>query len=243
LLLFWHGWIGACCVPFPLADSHDQKIRDYRVVFEAAYSDHYFTDHEQATWDALDRVYKRQADFLSWNYTFLLAETLAFILFTRYYWRLQRYRIYARFASRVFLPAVSEWHILLTDFAFPPREKRSVKVDVMSGDGILYRGDVVDHFPNSVGELSGLLLNNAERYQYEKLKDDRKNGVLKDIEEYWKAIPGGGNFYLPSSNIASLNIRYMLPERTYEQFVRDAIGRLKIRGISNVTVQPLRRPQ
>jgi len=36
LLLFWHGWIGAGCVPFPLADSHDQKIRDYRVVFEAA---------------------------------------------------------------------------------------------------------------------------------------------------------------------------------------------------------------
>lgn len=246
-ILFWAGWIGGCCVPLPLADSHDQKVSDYRVVFEAAYSDRYFTDHEQATWDALDRVYKRQADFLSWNYGFLFVETLAFILLTHYYGDLRRYKFYSRFASRVLLPAVSEWHILLTDFTFRRSEHRSVQADIMSKDNILYRGDVAEHFLDSGGELSGLLLKNAQRFQYEKLKDDRKNGINVNIdsEAYWKPIAGGGNFYLPNANIASLNIRYALPEtafeQTLEQAVLDALNRLKIGGVTKVNVQRLHR--
>src|SRR5436305_527384 len=120
LFLFWIGAIGGCCVPLPLADSHAQKTGDYHIVFVAAYSDHYFTDHEQTVWDALGRMYKRQADFLSWNYFFLLLETAGFIFLTKYYWKLKQYKVYGWFASRVLLPAVSEWHILLTDFTFPP---------------------------------------------------------------------------------------------------------------------------
>jgi len=94
--LFWIGAIGGC---FP-----GQKTSDNHIVFDAVYSDHYFTDHEPAVWDALNRVYKRQADFLFWNYIFLLLEAAAFILLTRYYSRLRRYRIYAWFASHVLLP-------------------------------------------------------------------------------------------------------------------------------------------
>lgn len=188
LFLLWIGAIGRCCVPFPLADSPRQKTSDYHIIFDAAYSDHYFTDHEQATWDALDRMYKRQADFLSWNYFLLLLETAAFIFLTKYYWKLKQYKVYGWFASRALLPAVSEWHILLTDFTFPPSEKRSVKADVMSKDDMLYRGDVARYFLDSAGDLSGLLLKNAERYEYEKLKDERKSGVQKDTDEYWKVI-------------------------------------------------------
>jgi hypothetical protein len=242
-LCFWFsvGWIGGCCVPLPLADSHAQKTSDYHVVFAAAYSDHYFTDHEQATWDALGRVYKRQADFLSWNYVFLLFETTAFILLTRYYGYLRRFKLYAPFASRVLLPAVSEWHILLTDFTFPRREKRSVKADIMSKDDILYRGDSPSTSSTQAENSSGLLIKNPERFQYEKLKDDRKDGVPEDTDEYWKAIPGGGNFYLPNSNIASINIRYELPEPAFEQVVLDALKRLNIGTLSKVNVQRIRR--
>ena len=82
----------------------------------------------------------------------------------------------------------------------------------MSKDDMLYRGDVEQYFLDSAGDLSGLLLKNAQRFQYEKLKDDRKTGVVKDTEGYWKVILGGGNFYLPNSNIASINIRYKLAE-------------------------------
>jgi hypothetical protein len=241
LFLFRIGVLGGCCVPFSLSDSSAQKTSDYHVVFDAAYSDHYFTDHEQATWDALNRVYKRQANFLFWNYILLLFETVAFILLTRYYGYLRRYRLYGPFASRALLPAVSEWHILLTDFTFPRRERRSVKADIMSKDDILYRGDIAEYFLDSGGDLSGLLLKNAERFRYEKLKDERKEHATKETEEYWKEIPGGGNFYLPNSNIASLNIRYELPENAFEQVVRDAVTRLKIGGVSKVNVQRIRR--
>jgi hypothetical protein len=241
LFLFSIGWIGGCCVPYALVDSHDKKVSDYRSVFDAAYSDRYFTDHEQATWDALDRVYKRQGDFLSWNYLFLLFETAGFIFLTKYYWKLKEYRIYGWLAARVLLPAVSEWHILLTDFTFPPYERRSVKADIMSKDDMLYRGDVEQYFLDSAGDLSGLLLKNAQRFQYEKLKDERKSGVAKDSEQYWKVILGGGNFYLPNTNIASINIRYALPASKYELLVRDAIVRLGLKGVSNIHVEPLRR--
>jgi len=241
LFLFWIGAIGGCCVPFPLADSDAQKTSDYHIVFDAAYSDHYFTDHEPAVWDALDRVYKRQADFLFWNYIFLLLEAAAFILLTRYYSRLRRYQPYAWFASHVLLPAVSEWHILLTDFTFPPDEHRSVKADIMSKDDILYRGDIAEYFLDFNGNLSGLLVKNPERFQYEKLKDERKSGIAKDTDEYWKEIPGGGNFYLPKDNIASINIRYALPKGVYEQAIRDAVNRLmKLKGVTNLNVE-LRR--
>jgi hypothetical protein len=158
LLLFSVGGLGNCCVPFHRTDPPGMKASDYRTIFNSAYSEHYFTDHEQATWDALSRAYKRQANFLAWNYAFLFLETAAFIFLTRYYWRLHHYKPYAWFASHALLPAVSEWHILLTDFAFPPSEHRTVKADIMSKDNILYRGDVADYFLDSAGELSGLLL-------------------------------------------------------------------------------------
>ncbi len=154
---------------------------------------------------------------------------------------MRRFRPYAPFAAHVLLPAVSEWHILLTDFTFPRRERRSVKADVMSKDDILYRGDIAEYFLDSSGDLSGLLIKTPERYQYETLKEDRKNNVQKDTEEYWKTIPGGGNFYLPNSNIASINIRYELTEGDFQRVVLEALRRLKIKGVSNVNVQRLRR--
>jgi hypothetical protein len=240
LLLLSFGWIGGCCVPYAMLDSRSQKIIDYRIVFDAAYSDRYFADHEQATWDALDRVYQRQTDFLAWNYFLLLLETAGFVVLVRYYWYLKRYRFYGWFASHVLLPAVSEWHILLTNFTFPPDEKRSVRADIMSKDDILYRGDIAEYFLDSNGELSGLLIKNPERYQYEKLKEERKTGIAKDTEEYWKTIPGGGNFYLPKDNVASINIRYALTESAFEQLIRDAVNRLNLKGVSNINVQ-LRR--
>jgi len=242
-ILFSAGPIGGCCVPFPLADSHAQRVTDYHVVFDAAYSDHYFTDHQQAVWDALARVYRRQGDFLAWNYFFLLLETVGFIVLVRYYWYFKRNSFYRWFASHVLLPAVSEWHILLTDFNFPPQENRRVKADVMSKDDILYRGDIAEYFLDSGGELSGLLLKNPERFQYEQLKQDRRIGAAKDkdVDDYWKTIPGGGNFYLPSSNIASINIRYALPPGELERVVLDALRKLNLKGVSKVNVQRIRR--
>jgi hypothetical protein len=111
-------------------------------------------------------------------------------------------------------------------------------VDVLSKDNILYRGNIVDHFLGVNGELSGLLLSGAQRFQYEKLKDDRKSNVDKNKEQYWKPIPGGGNFYLPGDNIASLNIRYPLPKGQYERILREIVKKL-FKNVTDVSVEAI----
>lgn len=239
LILSSHGWINGRCVPFPMADFHEQKVGDYQTVFAAAYSESFFKEHAAEVWGALGRVSERQANFLTWNYLLLLGEVIGFVLLTSSYGRLRHFKSYELFASRLLLPAVSEWHVLLTDFNFPPGEHRSVEVDVMTRDNILYRGDVADHFLGSAGELSGLLLKDAQRFQRDKLTDDRKAGKTKDAADYWKVIEGGGNFYLPSDNVASLNIRYPLPALAYEQIVQAAVEKLSLKGISNIKVEVL----
>jgi hypothetical protein len=241
LLLFGHGWwIAGRLVPFPLVDSHQQKVTDYRTVFAAADSDNYFKEHQTEAWDAIDRVCERQADFLAWNYLFLFVETGFFILMTSAYGRLRHFGPYAWFASRMLIPALSEWHVLLTDFNFPPRERRSVEIDAMTKGNILYRGNVADYFLGTSGELSGLLLKAAQRFQYDKLVDDRKAGKARESSDYWKPIAGGGNFYLPNDNIASLNIRYQLPTTEFEKIVREAVNGLALQGVSNVKVEVVR---
>jgi hypothetical protein len=235
LLLFSHGWIGGCLVPFPLVDSHVQKVSDYHTMFTAAYSDHYFTDHQAESWEAFNRVWKRQSDFLAWNYGLLILEAFAFIVLVSFYGEWKDNKFYARFASRVLLPAISEWHVLFTTFNFPARQHRSVEVDVLSKDEILYRGNIVDHFLGLNGELSGLLLSGAHRFQYEKLKDDRKSNIVKSNEEYWRAIQGGGSFYLPGDNIASLNLRYPLPKGEHERILKEFIEK----HFKNVSVEAI----
>src|ERR1700733_1251324 len=84
IALFWSG-NGGSLVPFRLDDSHLQKVSDYHTVFTAAYSDHYFTDQQAESWQALKRVCKRQVDFLTWNYAFLFLETFVFILLVSFY--------------------------------------------------------------------------------------------------------------------------------------------------------------
>jgi hypothetical protein len=227
LLLSWSGLIGGSLVPFPIDDTHLQKVVDYRTVFTAAYSEHYFTEHQPESWEALKRVCKRQADFLAWNYAFLLGETSLFIALVSQFGKWKTFKPYAWLASRVLLPTVSEWHVLLTDFNFPPEQERSVEVDVMSKDDILYRGEVLEYFLSANGQLSGLLLHGTERFQYEKLKEDRKSKQPKrNIQEYWRPIAGAGNFYIPAENVASLNIRYPSAKVTREQFIKDLVQRL-----------------
>src|SRR5262249_40557553 len=145
---------------------------------------------------------------------------------------------------RVLLPTISEWHFILTTFSFAPRENRTVQLDILSSDNILYRGDVGDHFLNKDGELSGILLRNAQRFQYDKLKRHRQEGIKKDAESYWKPVAGGGSFYIPASNISSLNARYVLPNIRYREIVSKVIRNIGTPGrLSNIKVEWVPRPK
>src|SRR5881227_1725139 len=50
LALFAGGAIGCADVPFCQDDSHVLKVIDYQTLFNAAYSDKYFADHEAEAW-------------------------------------------------------------------------------------------------------------------------------------------------------------------------------------------------
>ena len=58
-----------------------------------------------------------------------------------------------------------------------------------------------------------------------------KNGPARD----------DSSFYLPNSKIASITIRYSLPQTAFEQAVLEALQRLRIEGVTKVNAQRLKR--
>ena len=226
---FWHvgHW------PFSLSDAEAvRKINDYKTVFSGLYSDHYFEVNAIQFWASLRRVMFHQSRFLAWNYAFLLAEIAIVSGVTFYYGHLNRYPLFRKTVGRLLLSKVSEWTPLLTTFLFDPREKRTVEVDLMATTGILLRGTVSDHFLDKDGGLRGLLLKDAKRYQYARLQDDRVKNKMKDLADYWKAIPGA-NLYVPYDKTVTLNLRYELPEEALLQRLNKALDSA---GMSNAVI-------
>lgn len=139
---------------------------------------------------------------------------------------------------------ISEWHVLLTNFG-SPTTKAQIEVDVLSTDGILYQGGLRDYFFNTDGELAGLLLSNAARYdriQYEahkpadfeaKVKNwpaEPAHKFTRDRARYWRLIPGADLFYIPRERIANVNVRHVtapadVPKATEERLInRNIVG-------------------
>jgi hypothetical protein len=226
---FWHvgHW------PFSLSDVEAvRKIDDYKTVFSSLYSDRYFDDHSTQCWVSLRRVLFHQARFLTWNYGLLIVQIAIVSGVTFYYGHLNKSVLFRKTIGRLLLSKVSEWTPLLTPFLFDPKEKRRVEIDLMAANGILLRGTVSDHFLDKDGGLRGLLLKDAKRYQYARLQDDRVKKQVKDLADYWKAIPGA-NFYVPYDKTVTLNLRYELPEEALLQRLTKALGSA---GMSNAVI-------
>ncbi len=86
------------------------------------------------------------------------------------------------------------------------------------------------------GELRGLLLKNAKRFQYSKLEADRIANIAKPNGQYWKDIPGA-NMYISYDKIVTLNLRYEMPNDTLLQFLSQKVTSLT--GIPNIVVETL----
>jgi len=211
---------------------------DYKIVVNGLYSEHYFDANTDAFWNSLKAVSHHQEWFLLWNYLFLITEIAIVVLCVRQFGRLNQYAIFKNTVGKFLLKRVSEWEPLLTPFVFPPSEKRRVEVDVMVIDGKLYRGTVQEHFLGKDGELSGLLLKDASRFQYSKLEADREAKKHKDLPEYWKKIPGS-NLYVSFEKIVTLNLRYELPDDDLFERVREKLRQLGIRA--KLTIERPRR--
>jgi hypothetical protein len=222
--------------PFAIADeSAVLRQQDYRDVFAILTSSdaskllHRELAGQQthdASWAAIGRVLHRQARFLFWYFVFSALEGWFFGYLASKYgdWHLNDeelrqkstsvkrmlLRLFNWSASKLILPNVSEWHMLLTDFNWPKRDKFFVSVDILQSNEHLYQGRVADYFIDSEGKLSGVLLKNVSRFDRRAFADARMNSANPNAptrDQYWRNIPSN-HFYIGYSSIVNLNVRF-----------------------------------
>jgi hypothetical protein len=176
---------------------------------------------------AVSTIWRRQLRFLSWYYAFTVLEAVLFGSLANQYgnwWG--RSRAYDWLARKRLLPKISGWQLLLTDFAFPKTPKREVQADVLC-DGTLYRGTVGDYFLDISGDLSGMLLKNAERFRRKEFEAacEKANGAKIKRDEFWRKIPGS-NFYVPAGKISNLNVRFPQLAEDFQIFINELLNDL-----------------
>jgi len=209
-------------------------------------------------WEAVARVARRQARFLSWYYVLTVVEGALFGYLASKYGDWQPFaegeselgdsvlsggsrlvenstgkRIYGWFAAKFILPHISEWHILLTAFNWAKKERLIVIADVLQSDDRLYKGRVVDYFMDADGKLTGILLHEVTRFDREGYTAAKAASATVETGQFWKAIPSR-NFYIGVGSISNLNMRYTLREDRQVKEVADRVfetENLKVDGI------------
>jgi hypothetical protein len=213
LLLVWTvaSW------PFPVhGESSLDRRQEYRAVIGATISDKAYEEQVKtgSFWHTSNQVIRRQARFLTWYYVLVVLEAGLFAWLTRNYGRWydtlpsRRRYLYRLAANKMLLPAISEWHVLLTPFSYPPEPSREVWVDVLTTLDILYKGRVLNFFLDKEGELSGIFLEYPRRFDRPGLLRDIEKGKKVDHDSYWRKIPSN-NLYIPNDKIVNLNVRYL----------------------------------
>jgi hypothetical protein len=244
LLSAWSWYVGH--YPAFIDQPAAEKVADYRMVISGIISEKFLESHIDAFWNALPHVLAHQFNFLICQYFFLLVEIALVVWLTEKYGDWQERRWYRATVGNTLLRRASEWWVLLTPFAFPNRQKRSVVVDAMTSDGHLYRGSVEDFFLDADGKLTGILLKDFKRFQYALLKKDREEG--KDVSKtdaYWKKIDGA-NFFVPYEKIVTLNISYQLKtgdlseaiRKKVQEFLREKKIKVSISGVPPQSAAP-----
>jgi hypothetical protein len=234
LLSHWSWYVGHW--PFWMTDiDASKKVDDYKTVFAGFYSDAFFQQHISEFWESFNRVTQHQLRFLAWNYLLLLLEIILVVEATTRYGRLAKYTWFRKTLGKLLLSRVAEWHPLLTTFVFHPNEKRIVQVDLMTSDNHLYRGTVVEPpFIDRDGNLTGLLLKDAHRFQYSRLEHDRRSNQEKPNETYWKPIPGA-NLFIPYDKMVTMNLRYEMEEPVLRDRIRAFLKQIGVGDVSVVT--------
>jgi hypothetical protein len=196
--------------------------------------------------EALSRLWRRHVRFLTWFVAFTALEGVLYgVLAKKYGDWYGKNKFYDYFAVICLRPYVSEWELLLTDFTLPKHPKRNVIADVLCEE-VLYRGKVSDFYLDKNGMLSGLFLEDAERFYRDGFKSacaQAKNSVVKlyapdgldvsmqtewvDSDNFWRKIPGD-NFYIPASQISNLNIHFPsenpLEDKELAEYLSNLLG-------------------
>src|SRR5579864_270496 len=237
-LAVWLVWY-VCSWPFPTPENFAKRRQSYRTFFQTMDSDKRLEEsfkikpanftsedpYELAPfWSAMDSVLKRQGRFLVWYYFLVILEAGIFVWLGKQYkksGKKERWR--DRIGSRLLPPIISEWHVLLTNFGSPGPIPR-IELDILTSDGGLYKGQLADYFFTSDGDLAGIVLNGAFRFDRDEYRDHKKADLdyavkqqdnvvttrfTKERTEYWRAIPGAIAFYIPKEKISNINVRHV----------------------------------
>lgn len=211
LLCSWYAPV-ASRHPFYVEDSVEGRRADYRVVFSGAYSEEIFRRDPSTFWKATARVVRRQARFLFWYYIFVLAEAGVFALLIRRYGEWKRNKSYLWFADNFVLRGVSEWPMLFEEFTSPRLPRIEVWVDILTQQDVLYRGRLGDYFLDSDGALTGILLDDPDRFDRQAYVEAVKNREFTKEEKdqfkakYWRKIPSA-DLYIPFTQVQNVNVR------------------------------------
>lgn len=235
-LAVWLVWY-VCTWPFPTPESLGKRRQSYRTFFQTMDSDKRLEEslkikpanftsedpYELAPfWSATDSVLKRQGRFLVWYYFLVILEAGFFVWMGKQYKRSgKKKRLRDRIGSRLLPPIISEWHVLLTNFGSPGPVPR-IELDIFTSDGVLYKGQLADYFFTPDGDLSGIILKDAFRFDRDDYRDHKKadldNAVkqppvttrfTKEPTEYWREIHGAIAFYIPKEKISNINVRHV----------------------------------
>lgn len=157
--------------------------------------------------DAAGQVFPVVGNFLIWYYVWLMLEAFALGVLSSRFGSLRQRRGWRWILEKMLLPAISEWHVLLTTFAFPKNSDRVPVADVLTADDHLYHGTVENYYLDRSGKLSGVLLAGAYRFDRAGYLRARQAGAVPQRQPFWKEIPGK-NVYVFADRITNLNLGY-----------------------------------
>jgi hypothetical protein len=233
------GWIKDH--PFSFPDSSAQKRTDYRTVVSSLYSDAYFLQHQTEFWEASNRATLRQGRILVWLYTSTIVEAFLFGWLGKNYGRFRKFRPYALLAEKLLIPNISSWYVLLTTFLWPSDPERKVIADLLTSDDHLYRGQIVGYEVDAEGNLRGIMLNDAlrfDRHSYLKEKDARNSA---NKEHYWKKIPGR-NLFVFADKLSTINLSYVPPSSSIPGILEGVLKKLRIDAEVRIQTPPPSSP-
>ena len=231
--------------PFPTNEDGLHRRLAYRTVFVSLASDKQMDAALEAGtyWSQANSVMRRQIRFLLWYYLLVGLEAGYFSWLARQYQREgKRWRDWI--ARVAFRQSISEWAVLLTNFGSPTRDAH-IELDVLSTEGVLYQGKLKDDFFNAEGDLAGVLLSGAARFDRDQYAAHRKadfEAIVKlfpqkpdhlftlNRPEYWKFIPGADVFYIPRERVSNINVRHVLPDPDVPKAAEDRLISRNITG-------------
>ena len=197
MFAWWTRKIGWWTVPTDIANNT-------QVVFSSLYSDKIFEQNPSAFYAAFRNFAAFNICLLSRTYAIVILGALLFgwiaLRLGTVRTKLKRWPVITNFLHWAFVPRISEWDVALSPMLVHARKELIVRIDVLTKNGILYRGNVYEKRISADGDLATLILQGAQRMvradflrdrtAYEDKRASDPTLIKPETEDYWRTIPG-----------------------------------------------------